>query len=103
MKLNKNIPATHSQEVGWVQHMSPAAKQEVIDKAFHANGGQVGYNAWAKSNPDDYYNKHFLRNVPRPTAIEHTAASSVEDLLERLDRAANAKTIDGEYRDASDE
>ena len=39
------------------------------------------------------------KGLPRAVSTEHNAGGGLEDLLDKLDKAANAKTIDGEYQE----
>ncbi len=62
--------------------------KEAIATVFQMLGGVEAYRDWARGNPDDFYNKHFLRTVPKE--VEVSATQSVEDLLRQLD----SNTID---------
>lgn len=109
MKFNrKRMPPMATPSAGLVPYLSPKAKQQEIDAVYYEMGGRKNYRAWAEANPGEYYTKHWLRNVPRPVLEDQPSGSSMEDLLDKvetLERAANAKTINGEctvVEDAAD-
>lgn len=69
----------------------PRFSQDVLDKGavgdyarnliafvFEANGGAESYALWARNNPDDFFNKHFLKLVPTQQEVKHT---TVDDLI----------------------
>jgi hypothetical protein len=43
------------------------------------------------------------RACPARSAVQHSADAGVEDLLDRLDKAANAKVINGDFTEVEDE
>lgn len=55
---------------------------DAVGAAFIALGGQARYNQWADENPDDFYNKHFLKLVP--SKVE-TTQRTVDDVIIDLD------------------
>lgn len=77
--------------------MSARLRTEIIDAVFHGAGGPERLLAWVEAS-DDNYSKFldiWARGAVRSSNVEISASEGVEALLEKLDRAENAKLIDG--------
>jgi hypothetical protein len=82
-------------------HMSAARRHQILDTAFEMVGGQEKLVHEIQRSPDSYWEfmKLWGKGLPRAVATEHTASADVESLLDKLDRAENAKVINGEVID----
>lgn len=81
-------------------HMSAKLRTQTIDAVFQGAGGAERLLAWVEAS-DENYAKFFevwARGAVRSTNVELSASEGVESLLEKLDRAENAKLIDGQAR-----
>jgi len=79
--------------------MSARRRHEICDVVFEMGGG-VDRLAHIVNKSDDNF-MDFVKNLwakglPRAVAMEHQVSDGVESLLEKLDAAEGAKTIDGE-------
>lgn len=78
--------------------LSARRRAEQFDALYEASGGFERALAWIEKS-DDNYEKFFLgpyaKGAQRAVNVEHSAGASMEDLLEKMDRAANAQTIEG--------
>lgn len=80
-------------------HMSARMRTETIDAVFHNVGGAERLTAWVEQS-DDHYGKFleiWARGAVRSSNVEVSASEGVEALLDKLDRADNAKLIEGAY------
>lgn len=86
-------------------YMSARKRTELFDNLFEAAGGFVRALAWIEKS-DENYEKFFLgpyaKGALRAVNVEHTAGKGIEDMIEKLDKAANAMTIDGTYTEKPD-
>lgn len=78
-------------------HMSARLRTETIDAVFHNVGGAEKLTAWVEASDENYakFIEIWARGAVRSTNVEVSASEGVEALLEKLDRAENAKLIDG--------
>lgn len=93
-----HLPTPVADGGGLLPHMSARLRTEIIDAVFHGSGGAERLLAWVDKS-DENYAKFFevwARGAVRSTNVEVGVSDSVENLLEKLDRADNAKLIDGE-------
>lgn len=78
--------------------MSARLRTEIIDAVFEGVGGAERLRSWVEASDANYaeFVKMWARGAVRSTNVELTASEGVENLLEKLDRAENAKLIDGQ-------
>lgn len=78
-------------------HMSAKLRTEMIDAVFHGVGGADKLRAWVEASDENYktFFEVWARGAVRSTNVELGVTEGVEALLEKLDRAENAKLIDG--------
>lgn len=83
---------------GLLPHLSARLRTEIIDAVFHGVGGADRLRAWVEQNDENYkiFFQMWARGAVRSSNVELTASEGVENLLEKLDRAENAKLIDGQ-------
>lgn len=83
-----------------VPFMSARRRHEVCDIVFENLGGSERLEHEANKDNESYWKFMGLwsKGLPRAVSTEHTVDNGVESLLDKLDRAANAKTIDGTSR-----
>lgn len=87
-------------EGGLLPHVSARLRRQTIDAVFEMTGGTDRLAAWAQANDDNY--RTFVKDMWAPgqaksANVEVGASKSVEDLLEKLDRAERATLINGEF------
>lgn len=77
--------------------MSARLRTETIDAVFQGAGGPEKLLAWVEANDENYakFVEIWARGAVRSSNVEVTASEGVEALLEKLDRAENAKLIEG--------
>jgi hypothetical protein len=82
-------------------HMSARLRTETIDALFVGAGGFEKALAWIEANDDNYaeFFKIWAKGAARSTNVEVGISDGVESLLEKLDAAERAKTIDGTVRE----
>src|ERR1700687_2870159 len=80
-------------------HMSARRRHEVCDVVFEMLGGTERLHHEANRDRDAYWEfmKLWSKGLPRAVATEHSVGEGVEALLDKLDAAENAKTIDGVF------
>jgi hypothetical protein len=102
--MTKNLPAMAGPAGGLVPFMSARRRHEICDVVFENLGGTQRLEHEANRDQESYWRFMGLwaKGLPRAATQEHTVGSGVEDLLDKLDRAANAKTIDGEFVEVDD-
>jgi hypothetical protein len=87
-----------------VPFLSARRRHEVCDIVFENLGGAQRLEHEANKDQESYW--RFLglwaKGLPRAVSTEHSAGGGLEDLLDKLDKAANAKTIDGNYVEVPD-
>lgn len=100
LKLPIALPGGHL-----MPHMSARRRHEIVDTAFEMLGGVERLVHEADRTPESYWEfaKLWGKGLPRAVATEHSATKDVEDLLDRLDKADQAKTIDGEFTEVVQE
>jgi hypothetical protein len=78
-------------------HMSARRRHEILDTAFEMCGGVERLVHETNRNPESYWEmmKLWGKGLPRAVATEHSVGADVENLLDKLDRAENAKVISG--------
>lgn len=87
-----------------VPFLSARRRHEICDAVFENLGGSARLEHEANRDQESYWKFMALwsKGLPRAATTEHTAATGVEDLLDKLDRAANAKTINGDFVEVED-
>lgn len=79
-------------------HMSSRRRHEICDVVFEMAGG-VDRLAHVVNKSDenfmDFVKNIWAKGLPRAVAMEHNVSEGVEALLEKLDAAERAQTIDG--------
>lgn len=83
---------------GLLPHMSARLRTEIIDAVFEGVGGAEKMRAWVEASDANYaeFIKLWARGAVRSSNVELTASEGLENMLEKLDRAENAKLIDGD-------
>lgn len=79
-------------------HLSARRRHEICDTVFEMLGGVERLHHEANRDRESYWDfmKLWQKGLPRAVATEHSVdKDSVEELLKRLDRAENAKVING--------
>lgn len=84
-------------------HMSANLRRSIVDAVFTGAGGPERMLAWVEKSDDNY--EVFLKQIWAPgqakaVSAELGVSEGVEALLEKLDRAEAAQTIDGEYTES---
>lgn len=87
-----------------VPFMSARRRHEILDIVFENLGGTQRLEHEAGRDSDSFWKFMGLwgKGLPRAMSTEHNVGGGVEDLLDKLDRAANAKTIDGNFTEVPD-
>ena len=88
-----------------IPHMSGRRRTELIDALFEASGGFQRALAWIEKddvNYGEFFKGMWAKGASRPVSVEHNAGGGLEALLEKIDRDANAKTIDTTYTEVTD-
>ena len=82
-------------------HMSSRRRHEICDIVFEMVGGVERLAAETEKSSESYWEfmKLWSKGLPRAVATEHTASEGVENLLDKLDKAERARTIDAEMTD----
>lgn len=82
---------------GLLPHMSARLRTEIIEAVFQGAGGPERLLAWVEKDDNNYsrFIEIWARGAVRSSNVEISASEGVEALLEKLDRAENAKLIDG--------
>lgn len=90
---------------GLLPHMSARLRTEIIDAVFEGVGGPEKLRAWVEASDENYgkFIEMWARGAVKSTNVELTASEGIENLLEKLDRADNAKLIEGAARVVLDE
>jgi hypothetical protein len=86
-------------------HLSARRRHEICDTVFEMLGGVERLHHEANRDREAYWDfmKLWSKGLPRAVATEHSVSeNSVEAMLEKLDRAQNAKTINGTAQDITD-
>lgn len=78
-------------------HMSARRRHEICDTVFEMIGGVDRLAHEADRDQESYWEfmKLWSKGLPRAVATEHSVSDGVETLLDKLDQAERAKTIDG--------
>ena len=82
--------------------MSARLRTELIDATFDRIGGAERLADWAgknEANFETFVTKIWAKGAARPQQVEHTADSSIEEILKRLDAGEHAKVINGDIDD----
>lgn len=87
-----------------VPFMSARRRHEICDIVFENLGGTRRLEHEAGKDSDSFWKFMGLwaKGLPRAVSTEHTAGSGLEDMLDKLDKVANAKTIDGTFTEVPD-
>jgi hypothetical protein len=87
-----------------VPFLSARRRHEIMDTAFELTGGVQRLVHEMNRDTEGYWKGMSLwsKGLPRAATTEHTAGTGVEDLLDRLDRADKAKTINGDFTEVPD-
>lgn len=80
-----------------VPFMSSRRRHEICDIVFEMIGGVQRLAHEAERDPKWFYGSLWVKGLPRAVSTEHSVDNGVESLLDKLDAAANAKTIEGAY------
>ena len=93
-----HLPMVVADGGGLLPHMSARLRTEIIDAVFHGAGGPEKLLDWVEKSDENYakFVEIWARGAVRSTNVEVGVSDSVENLLEKLDRAENAKLIEGE-------
>ena len=85
-------------------HMSARLRTETIDALFVGSGGYEKALAWIEKSDENYaeFFKIWAKGAVRSTNVEVGVSEGVESLLEKLDAADRAKTIDATAREVED-
>lgn len=86
-------------------HLSARRRHEICDTVFEMLGGTERLHHEANRDREAYWDfmKLWSKGLPRAVATEHSVnENSVEAMLDKLDKAANAKTINGISREVTD-
>lgn len=78
-------------------HMSARRRHEICDVVFEMLGGTERLHAVADGDPKWFYGTLWQKGLPRAVATEHAVTEGVEVLLDKLDAAERAKTIEGTF------
>lgn len=102
--MSKNLPAMAGPAGGLVPYMSARRRHEICDIVFENLGGTARLEHEANRDQDSFWKFMALwaKGLPRAVSTEHTADTGLESLLDRLDRADKAKTIDGNFTEVGD-
>lgn len=86
-------------------HMSARRRHEICDTVFEMLGGTERLHHEANRDREAYWDfmKLWSKGLPRAVATEHSVdKDSVEEMLKKLDNAANAQVISGNMTDVID-
>lgn len=86
-------------------HLSAKRRHQVMDTVFEMLGGEERLYHEANRDRDSFWEfmKMWAKGLPRAVATEHSVNNeSVEELLKRLDRAENARMINGTAHEVTD-
>ncbi len=75
--------------------MSAKRRNQICDTVFEMLGGVERLHDEADKNPVWFYEKLWSKGLPRVGGTEVSVSEGVETLLEQLDKAEAAKTIEG--------
>lgn len=102
--MTKFSPPVAGPAGGLVPFMSARRRHEICDIVFENLGGAARLEHEANRDQESYWKFMGLwsKGLPRAATHEHNAGAGIEDLIERLDRAENAKTIDGDFTEVTD-
>lgn len=80
-------------------HMSAKRRYEILDIAFEMTGGITRLAHEMNKSTEGYWEgmKLWGKGLPKIASTEHSVTEGVESLLDRLDEAERAKTIEGAY------
>jgi hypothetical protein len=82
--------------------MSARRRHEIVDTVFEMAGGVERLAHVVNKSDENFFEfakTLWAKGLPRAVATEHNVSESVEDLLTKLDRAENAKTINANVID----
>jgi len=88
-----------------IPHMSARKRTQTIDALFDAAGGFSRALAWIEKSDENYgefFKGMWAKGAARPISVEHNSGAGLEEMLEKMDRAANAMTIEGTSRSVDD-
>lgn len=87
-----------------VPFMSARRRHEICDIVFENLGGAQRLEHEANKDQDSFWKFMGLwsKGLPRAATTEHTVDNGLETLLDKLDKAANAKVIDGSFTEVPD-
>lgn len=85
-------------------HMSSRRRHEVCDTVFEMLGGPERLHHEANKSSEAFWEfmKLWGKGLPRAVATEHSVTEGVETLLDKLDAAERAKTIEGAFTEVED-
>lgn len=98
--MSKPMPPVTTSAGLLVPFMSSRRRHEICDIVFENLGGSQRLEHEANKNSESFWEfmKLWAKGLPRAVSTEHSVDNGVESLLDKLDRAANAKTIEGTSR-----
>lgn len=78
-------------------HVSAKLRTQTIDAVFEGVGGAERLRGWVEASDENYgtFLQIWARGAVRSSNVEVGVSEGVEALLDKLDRADNAKMIDG--------
>lgn len=88
-----------------IPFMSARRRTETIDALFEASGGFSRALAWIEKSDDnfgEFFKGMWAKGAARAVSVEHNPGGGLEEMLEKLDKAANAKTIEGKFEEVPD-
>lgn len=90
--------------VGLIPFMDANRKREIVNIVFENIGGVQRLTHEAEKDPKWFLDNFWAKLLPRGTLSTDngSSAGTVDDLIEKLDRAANAKVINGEFTEKDD-
>lgn len=87
-----------------IPFMDANRKREIVNIVFENIGGVQRLTHEAEKDPRWFLESFWAKLLPRGTLSTDngSAAGTVDDLIDKLDRAANAKVINGDYEEKKD-
>jgi hypothetical protein len=103
--MSKNLPAMAGPAGGLVPFMSARRRHEICDIVFENLGGTQRLEHEANRDQDSFWKFMGLwsKGLPRAVSQQHSADAGVEDLLDRLDKAAKKRKPSTAITEVEDE
>ena len=83
-------------------HMSARLRTATIDALFEATGGFERAKAWIEKSDENYgefFTKIWAKGAAKAVSHELGMSEGVESLLDKLDAAERAQTIEGSFKE----